>query len=161
MDAPKNDLPGAFVSEEPDEGGGEIVGNCIPIPSGIYEVAYLYYATAYFKDNPKVIAHFSIVESDDYAGTPLERFYNVDSLKGPPKRYGNYRALARGDLNRELSLLLGTSERLDRISFVGLRNKRIVCEVETVIMDRDKRPLPPDQQYSCIRRLIKILQEDW
>ena len=156
-----DDREAPLLDEEPDGGGGEIIGNCIPIPPGIYEVRYMYYATGYFKDQAKVTVYFGIVDPEEYAGTPLERFYNVDSLKGPPKRYGNYRAKARGDLNREVGMLLGPVNRLDRISFAKLRGRRIICEVETVIMDRDKRPLPEDQYYSCIRRFVKVLEEGW
>ena len=147
--------------EEGDGGGGEIVGNCISILPGIYEVRYVCYTTGYFKNNAKVTVHCSVVNPEEYAGTPLERFYNVDFLKGPPKRYGKYRAKARGDLVREIGMLIGPTKRLDRLSISGLRHKRLICEVETVTNDRDKRPLSPDQQYSCIRRFIKILDEDW
>ena len=42
-----------------------------------------------------------------------------------------------------------------------VRDKRIICEVETVVKDRDKRPLLEDQYYSCIRRFVKVLPEDW
>lgn len=161
MSALKNSLPGAIEDEEPDEGGGEVVGNCIPIPSGTYEVRYMYYSTGYFKDQAKVTVHFAIVEPEDYAGTPLERFYNVESLVGPPKRYGNYRAKARGSLNREVGMLLGAISRLDRISFAKLRGKRIICDVETVKKDGDRRPLPKDQYYSCIRRFVQVLEDDW
>ena len=149
------------LDEEPDEGGGEIIGNCIAIPPGIYEVRYMYYATGYFKDQAKVTVFFAIVDPEEYAGTPLERFYNVESLKGPPKRYGNYRAKARGDLNREVGKLIGPIDRLDRISFAQLRHKRIICEVKTVKEDRNRRPLPEDQYYSCIRRFVKVIPDDW
>jgi len=150
------------LDEEPDEGGGEVIGNNIVIPSGNYEVRYMCYATSYFKDSAKVTIYCAVIEPDDYAGVPLERFYNVDFLKGPPKRYGKYRAKARGDLNREIGMLLGPIERLDRIGISGLREKRLICEVETVTTDRSKRLLPADQQYSCIRRFIKILPDsDW
>ena len=156
-----DDREAPLLDEEPDGGGGEIIGNCIPIPPGIYEVRYMYYATGYFKDQAKVTVYFAVVEPEQYAGTPLERFYNVDCLKGPPKRYGKYRALARGDLIREIGLLLGQPDRVDRISFTRLRDKRVICEVETVVEDRNKRPLLEDQYYSCIRRFVKVLPEDW
>ena len=121
----------------------------------------MYYATGYFKDQAKVTVYFAIVDPEEYAGTPLERFYNVESLKGSPKRYGNYRAKARGDLNREVGKLIGPIDRLDRISFAQLRHKRIICEVETVKEDRNRRPLPEDQYYSCIRRFVKVIPDDW
>ena len=149
------------LEEERDEGGGEVIGNNIPIPPGTYQVKYNYYATGYFLESPKVTVYCSITDPEEYAGTPLERFYSVESLKGAPKRYGGFRAKARGDLNREVSTLLGPISRSDRISFAGLRGKTIICEVETVTKDRDKKPLPPDLQYSCIRRFVKVLQEDW
>ena len=161
MDTSKNDLPDPFVEDEPEEGGGDIVGNCIAIPPGIYEVRYLYYATSYFINNAKVTLYFAVIEPDKHASITLERFYNVDSLKEPPKRYGGFRAKARGDMNREITLLLGPQSRLDRYGLAGLRDQRIVCEVATVKVDREKRCLPKHQQYSRIKRLIEILSEEW
>ena len=156
----EKDLKSVPLLDEENEGGGEIIGNCIPIPPGRYEVRYMYYATGYYKDNPKVIVYCGVIEPEEYAGTPLERFYNVESLKGSPKKYGDFVAKARGDLNREISSLTGPIERLDRISPSRLRGKRIICEVETVTQDRDKRSLVPDLQYSCIRRFVKVLLDD-
>ena len=154
------DRDGLPLTEEPDEGGGEIIGNCIVIPPGTYEVRYMYYGTGRFRDQAKLTVYCAVIKPEDYAGTPLERFYNVDSLKGKPKRYGDFRATARGDLNREISSLIGPVGRLDRVSPSRLRGKRIVCEVETVVQDRDRRPIPHSQQYSCIRRFVKILPDD-
>ena len=122
----------------------------------------MFHATSYFKEQPKLTIYFSLVENEEWASTELERFYNVDSLKGPPRRFGGFRAPARGDLIRELTNLLGPFRRRDRVSPSGLKGKRILCEVETVVTDRDRRALSRDQQYSRIKRLIKTLpDEDW
>ena len=37
------------LTEEP-EGGGEVVGACVAVLNGIYELRYDYYATTHFKD---------------------------------------------------------------------------------------------------------------
>ena len=149
-------------TEGGEEGGGDIIGSCVVVPEGRYELRYMYYQTGYFKDQAKVTVFCAIIEPEDYAGLPVERFYNVDELKGPPKKYGGFGVSARRTLVREVRFLLGQPKRLDRISFAGLRDKRIIGELETVTNNYEKRPLSPDDQYSRIARFIEVLpDEDW
>ncbi len=89
-----------LLTEEAVEGGGEISGSCIAVPNGEYELRYIDYETARFFGTPKVIIHCEIVEPDEYVGLPVDRFYNVDRLKGPPRRYGDYVELCRADIFR-------------------------------------------------------------
>ena len=62
-----------------EEGYGEIVGCNIVVPPGRYEVRYCYYETGYFRDQPKVTIHFAIIAPEEFAGNPIERFYNVEA----------------------------------------------------------------------------------
>ena len=143
-----------------EEGYIDVAGCNIVLPPGRYEVRYCYYETGQYRDQAKVTVHFAVVSPEEYAGTPLERFYNVERLAGPPKRYGNFKAKGRGHLVRELSCLLGCPDRTDRLSFAGLKGKQIACEVETVVRDGDRLALPSDQQYSRIKRLIEVIPDD-
>ena len=162
MDTPKNDLPGAFTSEESDEGGGTISGTCVLVPDGEYEVRYVDYETGRFFGTSKVILHCAIVVPEDYAGLPVDRFYNVTRLIGPPKVFGNFDAPMRGDLVREYRRAVKEPDRTDRISFVPLRNKRLIVELETVTTDYEHYELAREDQYSRIKRLVQVLpDENW
>ncbi len=147
-------------SEEPAEGGGEVAGACVVVPDGEYEIRYMSYETAFFFGSPKVTVHCSIVEHEDFAGLPVDRFYNVTKLTGPPGRFGNYIASARGDLVREYGLIVREPSRRDRISFQSFNGKRIVAELETVNKDYRRNPLPQDAHYSRISRFLRVLPGD-
>jgi hypothetical protein len=70
------------------------------------------------------VVHYSIIEPDEFAGLPVDRFYNAKKLTGPPGRFGKYVAPIRGDLYPEFKRLIGRSERLDRLRFARLKNRR-------------------------------------
>ena len=57
-----NAVPDAFITEVPEEGGGEVVGACVAVPEGLYELRYKYYVTGYFKDQAKVTVYCAIVD---------------------------------------------------------------------------------------------------
>jgi len=149
------------MTHEPEDGIGEVVGACVLVPEGKYEVAYLSYETGKFFGQPKVMVHFSIINHDTYAGTPVDRFYNAMSLIGPPKRFGKYKAACRGDLVREHSRLVGEQKRSDRISFAILKEKCVLAQIDTVTRDYRNQPLPQDEQYSRISKLLEILSEEY
>jgi len=150
------------LDEEPEEGGGTVDGVCVLVPDGEYELRYVDYETASYYGSPKVVVHYAIIEPDEYAGLPVDRFYNAKRLTGPPGRFGKYVAPRRGDLFREYSRLVGQPERLDRILFSRLKGKRVIGEVQTVHTDHKHEPLPEDDRYSRIKRLVSVLPgDDW
>lgn len=150
------------LDEEPEEGGGTVDGECVLVPEGEYELRIISHETAIFFGQPKVIVHCAIVAPEDYAGLPIERFYNVKKLTGPPGINGNFKAPRRGDLVREFSRLVGREYRPDRIRYSQLRDKRIVGEIQTVRTDYNHERLDEDDQYSRIKRLLEMLpDEDW
>ncbi len=150
------------LTEEPDEGGGTVDGECVLVPEGEYELRYVDYETATYYGSPKVVVHYAIVEPDEFAGLPVDRFYNAKKLTGPPGRFGKYVAQRRGDLFREFNRIIGQVERLDRISFARLKDKRIIGDIQTVQTDHKHEPLPDDDQYSRIKRLVCVLPgDDW
>ena len=155
-----NDRDGPPLTEEPDEGGGSVDGECVLVPDGEYELRYVDYETATYYGSPKVVVHYAIIEPEEYAGLPVDRFYNAKTLTGPPGRFGNYIARRRGDLFREFNRIIGRAERLDRISFARLKDKRIIGDIRTVHVDHKHEELPEDDRYSRIRRLIKVLPGD-
>ncbi len=150
------------LDEEPEEGGGIVEGETVLVPEGEYELRYVDYETATYYGSPKVVVHYAIVEPDEYAGLPVDRFYNAKRLTGAPGRFGKYVVPRRGDLFREYSRLLGQPARLDRISFFRLKGKRVIGDVQTVHTDHKHEPLPEDDWYSRIRRLVSVLPgDDW
>ena len=150
------------LDEEPDEGSGVVEGDTVLVPEGEYELRYVDFETADYFGKPRVIVHFSIIKPDDYAGLPINRFYNVKTLAGPPQRFGKYRAKPCGNLIREFKRIAGRANRLDRISFKRFRDLRIIAEVRTVQRDYLRQPLHEDDYYSRILRLIRVLPgDDW
>ena len=84
------------LDEEPEEGGGVVEGETVLVPEGEYELRYVDYETANYFGKARVFVHFAIIEPEDYAGLPIDRYYNVKRLSGPPKRFGKYVAGKHG-----------------------------------------------------------------
>ena len=150
------------LDEEPEEGGGSVDGECVLVPEGEYELQYVDYETASYYGSPKVVVHYAIVGPDEYAGLPVDRFYNAAKLTSPPGRFGKYVAPRRGDLFREFNRLIGKGERLDRLRFARLKGQRVIGEIQTVTTDHNHEELPEDERYSRIRKLLHVLPgDDW
>lgn len=157
-----DDREAPLIDEEPDEGGGTVDGECVLVPEGEYELRYVDYETASYYGSPKVVVHYAIIEPEEYAGLPIDRFYNAKKLTGPPGRFGKYIAPRRGHLVREFNRLIGRASRPDRISFAKLKGKRITCEIQTVKIDHNHEELAEDDRYSRITRLLTVLPgDDW
>ncbi len=146
---------------EPEEGGGVIEGGCIAVPDGEYWLRYSFYETGKFFDAPKVAVHFAIDAPDKHAGVAVCRYYNVKKLTGPWGKYGGYIAPPRGALVREYKRLVGEPNRTDRISFLALKGKCILARLEKVTRAYDWTVLAPDDQYSKVAELIRIIDEDF
>ena len=146
--------------EEPDEGGGVVDGDCVLVPEGEYELRYVDYETAHYFGKARVFVHFAIIEPEDYAGLPIDRYYNVKRLTGPPQRFGKYAARPRGNLIREFKRIADRPLRLDRISFSKFKDLRIIGDIRTVRRDYHREPLHEDDYYSRIASLIRVLPGD-
>ena len=156
-----DDREAPHPAEEPEEGGGRIDGGCIAVPNGKYELRYMYYETAKYFGVPKVVVYLAIDASDEYAGVPVCRFYNVTRLTGPCCKYGNYIAPPCGDLTREYKQLVQEPLRQDRISFQVLKGKRVLGRLETVTKGYKGKILVPDNQYSRVAELIRVIPDDF
>ena len=161
MKPSKSGLPEPLVNEEPEEGGGAIDGVCETVPDGKYELRYMYYETANYFGYAKVIVHFAIDASDQYAGVEVCRFYNAKKLTGPCKKYGNYVASRCGDLAREYKQLVAEPERMGRISFQILKDKRVLGRLERVTSGYHRKPLALDDHYSRVAELLRIIPDDF
>ena len=147
---------------EPEEGGGFVENDSVLVPKGEYEIRYESYRTALYFKKPRVILQCSIFKPEEYAGLPIERYYNVAELGGPPRKFGAFTANKRGDLIREFRRITGQTGRLDRISFKRFKDLRIVAQIRTVQHDYKREPLDRQDQYSIIDKLVGVLPgEDW
>ena len=155
----------AAVANDPwaEEDGVGTVDDCpVLVPPGIYVLGYSDYETASYFGRPRVTVRFGIVEPEEFAGLPLERFYNVKRLNSPPRKYGDFEAAPRGDLLREYRALTQDIGRLKRISFSRLKGKKIQAEVVTVQRDHAGNNLLEADRYSRIARLLGCLHDaDW
>lgn len=127
----------------------------VKIPEGDYPVRYLGYATANMFNQGKLILSF-VIESGDYAGITLERFYPV-KLRGKIGRKGGFSVTMRSQFLREFVTVTGwdTSKgRLDRIPMTRLRGKAIKARVRTVDRDYERDSIPDCLQYSKIKKLL-------
>ncbi len=155
-----DDREAPLLDEEPEEGSGTVDGECVLVPDGEYELRYVDFETAMYFGNPKVIVHYAIIRPEEYAGLPVDRFYNAKKLTSPPGRFGKYVAKPCGSLIREFKRLVGRGERLDRLRFARLKGQRVIGEIQTVKTDHKHEELPEDDRYSRIGRLIKVLPDD-
>ena len=129
---------------------------------GEYELRYVDYETATYFGSAKVVVHYAIIEPEEFAGLPVDRFYNAKKLTGPPGRFGKYVAPRRGDLIREFKRLVGRAERPDRLRFARLKGQRVIGDIQTVKIDYKHEELPDDDRYSRISRLIRVLPDvEW
>jgi hypothetical protein len=155
----------AVVANDPfaEEDGVGIVDDCpVLVPPGIYVLGYSDYETASYFGRARVTVRFGIMEPEQFAGLPLERFYNVKRLIGTPRKYGDFQARARSDLVREYRALTQDQGRLDRISFSRLKGRKIQAEVATVQRDHAGNSVPDADQYSRIARLVRCLPDaEW
>ena len=144
-----------MTSDEGDGVGRILRPSCL-VPDGKYDVRYAYYETQICFGGSKVTIHFSIVNHEKYAGSEIARYYNVRSLSGLPRKYGDFDVESPNcKLVREYGRIVDEPDRLDRISYASFGNKRILVRVRTVISDSNRKLLAKEEQYSVIAELIR------
>ena len=105
--------------------------------------------------------HFSIINHDRYAGTPIARHYTVKELSGPPRKYGDF-SVSNPNCKqvREFSRVVGNPARLDRISYASFKDTRILARVRTVLRDSTAKPLADDERYSVVAELLGAIDDE-
>lgn len=132
-----------FISESPPV-----------IPPGEYDLRFAFYETrTMFRNSPKVLAWFDILDYGPYFGTRLARYYNAERLTGKSAKNGAFKVRPRSDLMREYVILFNEKCRRDRVPLSRYESVIITGRAETVITDSSQRPLPELLQYSVIREL--------
>ena len=130
------------------------------IPEGTYTVSFIRYETTQSWGRYKVLAHFAVAEGE-YGGTPLTRYYNVDDVSSSPGQKAEFSASARRHLVREFRTLLPDLASQGALDLNAYKGKLIWAEVETVGQDGLKQDLSQANRYSVIRRLVKIIPDDY
>lgn len=145
------------MSEEYEE-GGEIDPSDVLylIPDGRYRVRYEWYETRLgFGKTPKVVLNFVVTTPGDACGKPLQKYYNVNRLKGGPKRGGGFVPSMRGDLLRTVIGLFGEFSRNDRIAIRKLFGRQeLEVITRTVVADSKGNELPEECHYSVIDVIV-------
>lgn len=133
----------------------DVDGELIQVPSGTYNMKFLYGETRYMHNrSPKLIVWCSIVDMGEHFGKKLARYYNVSSIRGKPGQNGRFKAGAKSDFVREyLSAVYQPVKRLDRIALSHLSESVIKAKVKTVTKGYNQREIPEPLQYSIIERI--------
>ena len=130
------------------------------VKPGEYQMVYVTRSTTYVYKTPKLVIRFRIVDSGEFFGVELERWYNCKRLIGKPGNNGGFVPPRHGDFLLEYTTLFPTALtrdcRLDRISFTPFKNSILTGKVDTVTRNSKQRELPQTLQYSVVRELLKV-----
>jgi hypothetical protein len=147
------------VGGDEEEYDVEIVGFTPLIPEGDYPVRFLYHETTIAWGTPRVVLHFSIEESSEYAGIELCRYYNVDQLVGVPKKHGKFKISANQSLTREARKVLGNAVRPDRFSLRKLRGVLLLVRVRSCVRNSSRDSLDQGSHYSVVGEMLAGLPD--
>ena len=148
------------MSTDEGAGVGLILAPSSLVPDGKYEVRYRYYETQICFGASKVAVHFAIVNHDTYGGTPISRHYTVESLRGPPKRFGDFTIKSPNcSLVREFGRASKNPDRRDRISYASFKDKRILVKTRTVIRNSRDEELAKDERYSVVAQILCVIDD--
>ncbi len=127
------------------------------LPEGEYRLGYIDYRTCIAFNVPRVVVRFKILDFGEHFGKQLERWYRVGSLRGKPRKFGDFRVGKRSDFFRDYLRVIGapTANRRDRLSFTSLKNKVVVGSIRTVVEGRDQEKLETGARYSVVNRLLR------
>lgn len=141
------------VHETDEDVGGEVDQTRVFIPSGNYVVTFDNWWTGPQCGAMKVALNFHIVQGF-YSGMRLVRWYNAHPPReGRTGQSGAFRASEGMDLWKDFVRFIADVKRGDRITLSRYKGLLINASVETVEMDRERKPLPDALRYSTIRRL--------
>jgi len=155
------ELDGRVTEMEPQQAPANKDNDCLLessplVPENEYKLVYVEHLTQKVKGTGKLQINFSITEGDN-SGEILPAYYRV-KLKGPPGKFGSFKASAQGEYYEQMcdlfpSLIGGRS---DRISPQRLKGKVVLCEVGTVKKKWDGNERKPHTRYSKVERMIKL-----
>ena len=131
------------------------VEECPPlIPAGEYTVGYSRAAKKYKSmGEDRVPVYFKIADAGEHVGKEL-----VMAIRTSPRK-GEKSMAYSSKLARAATIALGKSpKRYDRLGVKALFAGRYFrAEVVTVVKDWKRKPLPLENQYSIIDRLVKLV----
>jgi len=142
-----------------NEAGGSIDPRFphVLIPDGKYVCKYLRYETRSGSVivKPKLWLLFMVIQPGDRFGTPLYRYYNLQTAKPPFGPGGDFTLSPKGQFYRDYCKFFGPPKRSDRLA-IGKNFKQYdwTCSVRTVSRDFFDKEIPPDARYSVIDDLL-------
>ena len=139
---------------------GKVVGYHPEIPEGAYTVRYRGYETGQSWNGQKVIVNFAVAEGD-YEGIPLTRYYNAVHLYEPVGPGGDFDVGDRSYLVKEYRSLLPEVRAISEVDLDLYVDKLIRVQVESVNKTGVGEVLSESNQYSVIRKLVKIIPESY
>jgi hypothetical protein len=137
----------------PQKNDGEgVVEEHSLIPDGEYQAWFLDHKLhPNFKGyGDKLVISFSVTESD-YEGEIVRSFYNITITKTGWKAMGGSRWV------KEMRRLFPDRKRKDRLPPSMLKDRKVLIEVRTVTKGKAKRALDPDEQYSVVENILRLL----
>jgi hypothetical protein len=137
------------TNDSNDEG---VVEEHALIPEGEYQAWYLEHELhENFKGyGDKLVVSFSVTDTD-YAGEIVNSYYNVTITKTGFKAKGGSRWV------REIRRLFPLRKRKDRLPPSLLKNRNVLVEVRTVKKGSKQRTLDPEERYSVVANILRLL----
>jgi hypothetical protein len=129
------------------------------VEPGVYTMSYVYHETRnFFRNHPKAVFWFRIVDMGANFGVVLPRYYNVKRLVGKKKGKGGLFVPGRSsDFIREYCQLFPDRiKRLDRIPLSLFSGILVRAKVRTVERDRKQSRLADILRYSVIDEIVGI-----
>ncbi|MFC1702423.1 hypothetical protein ACFL1J_06760 [Pseudomonadota bacterium] len=146
----------APVSEAPtsnDDSDEGVVDEKALIPDGEYQAWYAGHELhPNFKGyGDKLVVSFSVAECD-HAGEIVSSYYNITITKN-----NGFKAMGGSRWVREMRRLFPNRKRKDRLPASLLKNKNVLIEVRTVTKGKQQRVLDPEEQYSVVANILRLL----
>jgi hypothetical protein len=120
----------------------------VRVAPGLYDVTYVAHRGLTVFRTAKVRVDFQLIAHPDLI---VPRWYRVNDYRGSRIRAGRH-----SDILRELSAILNTRLRHDRVAVASLKGLVVLAHVRDVTSDRKQNPLAPVNRYSVIERLESL-----
>lgn len=125
------------------------------LPEGHYRMKFVEYFTRQTMYGPKIYLRLCVIWPEAFAGVTLVRYYNAKRLTSREGLGGGFTLSPKGDGYRELTRLLETRLRPDRIPMTHLHQIDFIAAVRTVSRDGKGYELHEYARYSKIERLYR------
>ena len=129
------------------------------IPEGEYVVISQGYSLSDYMGTGKLYFFMDVFE-DGRRNLRLETYFNVELVRVVGGR-NTFKVQPRSKYLRQMRKLFSEveDEGGDFLSPDNLDGKKLLVEVETVLVDSKRQPLSPKDRYSKVSRIIKVIED--